>query len=157
MQTFEISIAEWHQLAAGGAAPALRVPLIGHSMQPLVRKMRDIVTILPVSRPLRKGDIVLFRRADGVYVVHRLIRIEKDAVQTLGDNCPRPDAPLPISEVLGIVTHVQRGKRTLHVDTPSWRWAGRLWSAILPVRNCYRSCRRFIARPIKRLLGRNEK
>lgn len=157
VQIREISIEQWRRLVADGAELAVHIPLNGVSMQPLVRRLRDRVTIIPIRRPLRKGDIVLFQRADGVYVVHRLIAIGEQTVQTLGDNCPSPDSPIPVSSVLGIVTYVQRGKRRLHVDSSAWRLAGRIWSAIRPIRKGLHICRRAAKRVGRKMLGRNRK
>lgn len=140
MQTRQISIDNWRQITADGMPLAVNIPLYGNSMLPLIRKQKDIVTILPVNRALRKGDIVLFQRADSTYVVHRIISVFDNFVQTLGDNAKTPDAPLTLDCIIGIVTHVHRGKRTIHVDTCLWRFIGRVWSFMLPIRNFVSVC-----------------
>lgn len=157
MQIREISIEEWRRLIGDGVKLAVNIPLNGNSMMPLVRRQRDRVTVVPVYRAPRRGDIVLFQRADGVFVVHRLLSIGEDTVRTLGDNCRAPDPPIPASSVLGIVTYVQRGKRMLHVDTALGRFAGRIWSVMLPVRNWTRACWRAVRRVGRVLLGRGGK
>ncbi len=103
-------------------------------MHPLIRKDRDHVTIAPLYRPLKAGDILLFFRADGKYVVHRLYRIQEDTVQTLGDGCLQPDAPIRMDSVWGIVTFLERGKIRCRLDSVTSRMAGRFWMAMLPVR-----------------------
>jgi hypothetical protein len=148
MQKIEISIDEWSNLIKEGATPLVRISLNGVSMQPLIRRQRDIVTIVPLFRELKIGDIVLFQRADGAYVVHRLQKKFTDSVQTLGDNCSFADSPISIHSVLGIITHVSRGKHTIHVDTPFARFLGRMWMCFRPIRNiakfCFRKLRRFV-------------
>lgn len=129
-----ISVEQWLTLTREGIDLPIHIPLYGHSMHPLIRRQKDIVTVRSLKRPLKKGDIVLFLRADGHYVVHRVHLLREDGVQTLGDHCSAPDAPIAASDVLGIVTHIRRGKLTFCVDTPVWRAAGRLWSAALPLR-----------------------
>ena len=133
-----ISVEMWHSLTREGTDLPVTIQLQGSSMHPLIRIRRDHVTIRPIRRLLIRGDIVLFRRPDGVYVVHRIWKILSGTVQTLGDNCDRPDAPIPCDQVLGLVTHVTRGKRTFCVDTPFWRFLGRRWSSLLPLRQVRR-------------------
>ncbi len=157
MQKMEISIEEWRRLTAEGGRISVHIPLNGVSMQPLVRRQRDIVTIIPATRKLIVGDIVLFQRSDGTYVVHRLQKIFGDSVQTLGDNCPFPDSPIPIYSVLGIITHVRRGKHTFCVDKPIWRFLGRCWMFLRPIRNVIRFCFSRLKRCVKLLIRRGRK
>ena len=133
-QTRDISVEEWRALIAEGFDLPIRIQLRGHSMHPLIRYQKDYVTIQAVSRPLRKGDIVLFQRADGQYVVHRIWKLNAQII-SFGDNCSAPDAPIPPERVLGLVTYVHRKHHTIHVDTPIWRMLGRIWSALRPLRN----------------------
>ena len=131
--TRTISVEMWHELTREGADMPVRIQLQGHSMRPLIRCRRDYVTIRPIRRELKRGDIVLFRRPDGIYVTHRLWKLRGDMVQTLGDNCLDPDNPVRRDAVLGLVTHVTRGTRTFCVDTPVWRFLGRCWSFLQPL------------------------
>ncbi|MBQ0059556.1 MAG: hypothetical protein KBS83_06330, partial [Lachnospiraceae bacterium] len=55
-----ISIEEWTAMAAQGIDIPVRIQLHGYSMQPLIRRMRDYVTIVPVDREMMVGDVVLF-------------------------------------------------------------------------------------------------
>lgn len=145
VNTREISIEAWHALTIEGIDLPVHIQLYGHSMHPLIRFRQDYVTIRPVSRSLLPGDIVLFQRGDGRYVVHRVWKLRRQTVQTLGDHCMAPDEPIPAADVLGLVTHIQRGAHTFCVDTPFWRAAGRLRSASMPLR---RAARRLL-RPVK--------
>lgn len=145
-QVRNIPIETWHELVSRDIDLSVNIQLYGNSMRPLIRYKRDLVTIRSVNRKLCSGDIVLFRRADGKYVVHRIIKCRGCWVQTLGDNCRTPDAPVTAENVIGLVTYVQRGKHRLHVDTSFGRIMGRVWSISLPVRNFVR---RFLG-PVKR-------
>ncbi len=75
-----LDIIEWLELCRSGACPPVKITLAGNSMRPLIRKDRDLVTIVPLSRSLKIGDVVLFSRFDGSYVVHRLYKINGDCV-----------------------------------------------------------------------------
>ena len=78
-----ISIEQWLELAKDGTEIPIQITLDGYSMQPFIRKGQDIVTILPVNRPLRWGEVVLLRRQDGTYIVHRICCVKDDMVQTV--------------------------------------------------------------------------
>lgn len=132
--TRAISIEAWRALTTEGIDLPVHIQLYGHSMHPLIRFRQDYVTIRPVRRALLPGDIVLFQREDGRYVVHRVWKLRGQTVQTLGDHCINPDEPIQAADVLGLVTHIQRGAHNFCVDTTFWRTAGRLWSASMPLR-----------------------
>lgn len=132
-----ISVETWHDLALVGGKIPVKITLAGDSMRPLIRRDKDKVTILPLSRPVKKGDIVLFAYPNGRYVVHRVWKCSEDRVITLGDHCTKPDAPLETQSIWGIVTKVERADRLLPVDTPLARGVGRVWMALLPLRKGY--------------------
>lgn len=150
MQTRSISIEAWRELCREGAAPPVTICLDGDSMRPLIRRGCDPVTIVPLRRPLRRGDVVLFTLGDGRYIVHRVRGLKEGRVQTLGDNCWNPDAWFPEEQVLGQAVRFVRSGRPHRLDTPLARAWGRCWMALHPVRRLYRRVRSMAAR----LLGR---
>ena len=50
----------------------------GGSMLPLLAGGRDRVTLGPVPERLRRGEVLLYHRADGSYVLHRLTGFGQD-------------------------------------------------------------------------------
>lgn len=132
-----ISVERWHALAREGIDLPMTIPLNGSSMQPLIRRNIDTVTILPLRRPVKSGDIVLFADPRGRYVVHRVCKRKSDLVITIGDHCQKPDPPLSENQVWGLVTNVHRNSRNIPVNTPIARSLGRIWMALLPLRRVY--------------------
>lgn len=65
-------------------------PLIGsgNSMRPFLKNENDILMMTSVKRKkLKVGDIVLYRRSNGQYVIHRLYKICTDGTFCfVGDN-----------------------------------------------------------------------
>ncbi len=59
-------------------------PVKGSSMRPLFKN--DYVVTLKKIDDYKIGDILFFRRDDGAFVLHRLIRIDKDALYIVGDH-----------------------------------------------------------------------
>lgn len=60
-------------------------PFKGISMLPLLKEGEDIVRIEP-SNDYQKYDVVLFKRDNNQYVLHRIIEIKKDKYHIKGDN-----------------------------------------------------------------------
>lgn len=147
-----LNIETWHELGKEGNMLPVTICLEGDSMRPLVRRGLDKVTILPVMRPLKKGDIVLFKGGYKRYVVHRMFKMRGTRVQTLGDNCYYPDPWMPVENVWGLVVKMERDGRTYRLDTRLSRAWGRIWMFFHPVRIFCRRCRNLAARIIKKIL-----
>ncbi len=134
-----ISIPEWHQLAARGAAPPVRIQLNGGSMAPLIRMNRDYVTIVQLEGIPAIGDIVLFYEPyTGRYIVHRVWNIQDGRILTWGDNCTKPDGWLPREAVWGKITRIERGKRTFYPNPEKglkwasfWHKTGRVYRFVM--------------------------
>ena len=141
---FDISIEEWHKLALEGAGLPITITLDGNSMRPLIRKGIDTVTIIPVYRKLKKGDIVIFARNDGAYVCHRVWKIKNETVVTIGDACYGFDTPLHISQVWGIVTKKEKNGKETKLDSALSRVWGRLWMSLRRLRIIRRDVKRFL-------------
>lgn len=114
-----------------GKKIALRVS--GKSMHPLMRGGDPIQIEKCDPKELFIGDIITFKK-DGLYVTHRVLWLTKKGngirLITKGDNEINTDPPvLPLS-VLGKVAFIERGNRTLRLNTPFWRSMNRLLGVI---------------------------
>lgn len=149
-----ISVAQWHELTLGGENIPVTLMLDGESMRPLIRKQKDYITVIPVYRKLKKGDIVLFVRRDGAYVVHRVNKIKDETVITIGDNCVVFDAEIPVSDVWGIVVKEERNGKTISLDSALSRAFGIARMLTRPLRSFWIKAKRYGVRLIRRLEGR---
>ena len=85
----------------------------GTSMLPLLRQGVDSVALVEPER-LKKGDICLFRRADGAFVLHRLVGIQKDGrLSFRGDNQAVTETDVDPSRVIAVASRVFRGERAV--------------------------------------------
>lgn len=149
-ETRLLTIPQWRELAQNGTVLPMRIPLDGDSMRPLIRRGKDMVTFVPLDRPLKRGDVALFEAPAGRYVAHRVYRLEENRVQTLGDHCWNPDPWMPVSAVLGLATQVEREKRTIPLVCPFMRALGRIWMALLPLRRGYWKSRALAGRALRK-------
>ena len=146
-----LTIAQWRALAQDGTPIPVTIPLDGVSMQPLIRRNRDLVTIIPLARDPLPGDVVLFEQPAGRFVCHRVRQVHGSRIQTLGDNCWYPDAWMDRSQVLGLAISVERGSRTISLDTDRSRAFGRAWMVAHPVRIAWRRFRSLGGRVLRKL------
>lgn len=64
----------------------VRMYPMGSSMLPLLVGGRDSVLLSPKCHPLKKNDIALYKRPNGQYVLHRVVRVYRDGYDFCGDN-----------------------------------------------------------------------
>ena len=149
-----LTVEQWRQLTLEGAWIPVRIQLNGSSMQPLIRKLRDYVTVEPVKRKLKLGDVVLFADDAGRYVVHRVWKLEADRVITLGDNCRNPALPLAYGQIWGLVTKLERGSIRVNLDSGASRLLGRVWMGLFPIRCLFYNIRACAGRIYRTMKGR---
>lgn len=97
----------------------------GDSMHPVIRE-EDSVHVEP-SREVRLGDVVLTLAHRGL-TAHRVIAHHGHTIVTRGDNTLEADAPVPLAQVLGKVTWVERDGERRHVarEYVFMRWLRRV-------------------------------
>ncbi len=103
----------------GGAVGWLTVT--GSSMHPTLRHGADRVGL--VQELPRRGDVVLYRRQTGAYILHRIVRISHGAYLCAGDNEWKLERVAP-GQVLGRVCLLERSG----AQKPfTWGIGARLW------------------------------
>lgn len=122
----------------------------GVSMLPMLRQGVDSVILAPLSGPLKKYDLPLYRRGDGKYILHRIIRVGK-TYTCMGDNQFTPEPGVTRDQMIAVVTAFCRDGRQISVTDPGYRLYCRLWRYSWPARWCWRQCRRFLQRCRRRL------
>ncbi len=110
------------------------LPITGTSMLPLLKERRDSVSIKQPQFPLKKGDLPLYRRADGAFVLHRVVGLDEGGYIMSGDN--QIEAEYGISEdmIIGVVAKIERNGRLISVSSPFHRLYVSLWTALFKVR-----------------------
>lgn len=106
----------------------------GTSMMPLLRENRDLMVIRKRGAGrFHKYDAVLFRRENGEYVLHRILRVNPDSYWIVGDNCASGEI-VGEEQVLGILTEIVRDGKTIPVASSGYRAFVRVWCALFPLR-----------------------
>ena len=105
----------------------------GMSMYPLFKDKRDTV-ILEKAENIKKYDIVLHERSEGVYILHRVIKKKGDVLTIAGDFEIEKEYPVSTSQVIARVTGFSRRGVQHDADELFYKIYERIWVAIFPVR-----------------------
>lgn len=109
----------------------------GYSMYPLLVPGRDEVILSPLpDRPLRRGEVALYRRDTGILVLHRICRCKEDGYYMVGDNQVQVEGPLRKEQVIGIMSGFVRKGKLFSSDDLWYRILSCIWLVMRPVRRC---------------------
>ena len=94
----------------------------GTSMMPLLRQGRDSVALVAAHAPFSRGDILLYRRQNGQYVLHRLIDVEGDgSLVFCGDNQSAMEKGITPDAVLARVNALWRDDQRIELSSRRYR------------------------------------
>ena len=135
------------RLAAG---QKVRFSPRGISMLPMLRQGIDTVTLSPLPEKLKKYDLPLYRRADGKYILHRIVEAG-DTYTCIGDNQFVYETGLYHGQMIALVTSFTRGGKEYSVT--DWRYLlyCRFWHHSRPARRFLRRARSWLGRQIKQI------
>lgn len=123
----------------------VKITVTGSSMSPFLRDGVDHVELTPVDfETLRRGDIVLARRKDGEYVLHRVVRIRNNMFFLVGDAQVVQEGPLGKEQLLARVGKVHRGSLEINSSNPLWRALSCCWFYSLFARRVIIAMKRLI-------------
>lgn len=113
------------------------VPLIitGSSMMPFLVHGRDTVYLSKITGPLKKGDMILYRRGPGVYILHRICRVKDGAYDLVGDGQYAVESDISHGQVIAVVKAVQRNGKTIQPGDLCWEFFAHVWPALRPFRS----------------------
>lgn len=111
---------------------------VGRSMRPFLRSGEDLMRIeARGAGRLKAGDVVLYRRKSGRYVLHRIVKVRKGDYVLCGDNCWQLEPGILDDQILGMLTCVIRNGQQMDVSAFSYRLKVNLWWAVYPFRAAY--------------------
>lgn len=110
------------------------VPVSGFSMNPFLANERDQVFFQYPDRPLKRGDIVFFKRNNGQYVLHRIWKAAPEGYYIVGDAQTQIEGPIDGDQVFGLVTQVRRKGKLIGPRNFWWQFFAKVWIRMVPVR-----------------------
>lgn len=113
----------------------LRIRPDGYSMYPMLVPGRDEAVIHKAGNgTARRGDVVLYRRVNGMLVLHRLHHRGKDGVYMVGDNQIKIEGPVSEKQVIGILDGFIRNGKYISTDNFLYKVLSGAWLFMRPFR-----------------------
>ena len=113
---------------------------VGDSMMPLLRQGKDLLIIerpkewdVPYEgsedtvRKLKRLDVPLYKRDNGAYVLHRVLKVRKKDYVICGDNRYHREYGISDRHVIGVLTGVVRGGREISVHDKMYLFYVHMW------------------------------
>ena len=108
---------------------------VGDSMMPLLRENRDLMVITRKNPGrMKKYDAILYRRPDGKYIMHRILKVRKDDYILCGDNRWQRETGVKDDWILGVLTAVIRDGKEISVEDWRYRLYVHLWCDFFYIR-----------------------
>ena len=94
----------------------------GVSMLPMLVPERDSVFLKAAPDALKKYDLPLYRRENGQFVLHRVVRVLKNGTYVMcGDNQFSREDGVKNSQIIGVVTRFVRDGREISCKNLRYR------------------------------------
>ncbi len=113
---------------------AVPVPVAGNSMVPFLHHGDTVYLDVP-QRPLKRGDIVLYTRNSGRYILHRIYKVCRDGSYIMVGDAQQELERIPRREQIhAIVTSAQHKGKPLHPKSLRWWVYKHIWLRLVPLR-----------------------
>lgn len=130
----------------------LRIKPEGYSMYPMFVPGRDEAFIRGKGHShARRGDVVLYRRKDGMLVLHRLQCRRKEGLYMVGDNQVKTEGPVSEGQVIGILDGFIRNGKYISTGNILYKALSGIWLCMRP----FRRPLQLLAAWIKRIVFKN--
>ncbi len=135
------------QLSQGGCA---NLVVTGSSMLPMLHHRKDQVLLEPVTGEIKKGALLLYRRREGKYILHRVLRVKGQTLICCGDNQWEKET-VQTDQVIAQVSAFTRNGKQYRINNKGYRLYVWLWVGLHPVRRAILPLRRFAGRLRRRM------
>ena len=109
----------------------------GISMQPMLFEDRDTIVLEKVNRKLKKYDLPFYRRNDGTFVLHRVIKVLKNSeldeeYVICGDNQFVKEYGVKNENIVAVLTEFTRKGKKYTIESKSYKlycfiWVNSMW------------------------------
>lgn len=133
-------------VSTGGSA---EITVTGNSMWPMLLHKVSKVRVARVHE-LKVGDIPLYKRDSGEYILHRIVGMDDAGYICSGDHQWQLERGIREDQIICVVTHFQRQKKWTSCESRLYKSYIRIWGLLRPARHVKDA----LVRRIKRLLSR---
>jgi hypothetical protein len=123
------------------------LPLLVQGKDSVVLKRKEAI-------PAQKHDIAFYRRENGAFVLHRVMKIESDGTYTMcGDNQFALEKGIRAEQIIGCVSEIYKGSKPIGLASLRYRIYVRFWTC-MPYRRMIRFPKRFLYAIKQKLFGK---
>lgn len=131
----EVLLEEYRRLLQeDDAIEALPLVISGSSMNPFLIHDRDTIFLSRLTRPVRRGDALLYRRRNGAYVFHRVYKVTPEGFTMVGDAQTVLEPGIQPDQIIAIMTRAVRKGKTLQPGDFWWEFFEKVWIRMIPLR-----------------------
>jgi len=103
----------------------------GRSMLPLIVQDEDSVILKRQDGPLKRNDIAFYQRKNGQFVLHRVVKRERDGSYVMcGDNQINLERGIEDSQIIGIMTSLYKKEKLFDQNSFSHKLYRTFWCCI---------------------------
>lgn len=119
---------------------AVNLKIAGWSMSPMLLPERDSLVLASTREKLKRGDVVLYQRDCGKYIVHRIYKINQERFFMIGDGETKIEGPLKRDQIFASAIGAYRKDRYLDFNSFRWKAFTQVWLLVRPFRSVIRRC-----------------
>lgn len=139
------------QLSHDGVA---NLTVTGSSMMPMLHNRRDTVVLSRLDGVPQRGDVILYQRENGSYILHRVVKTPQGGICVCcGDN-QWGEEIVPVEQIVAVVTGFRRNGKKYALTHKGYRAYVRLWVGLFPLRKPMILARRLLGCLRRMLLRR---
>lgn len=130
----EVLLEEYRRLLEDETIDALPLVISGNSMSPFLIHGRDTIYLSRLTRPVRRGDALLYQRHSGSYVFHRVYKVTPEGFTMVGDAQTVLEPGIRQDQVIAIMTRAVRKGKVLEPGCFWWEFFEKVWIRMIPLR-----------------------
>lgn len=130
----EILLEEYRNLLEDESIEALPLLISGNSMSPFLVHGRDTVYLSRLTGPVKRGDVLLYKRDSGAYILHRVYKVEADSCIMVGDAQTELERGIRTDQVIAVMSSALRKGKIQKPGSLWWEFFSKLWIRIVPLR-----------------------
>lgn len=103
---------------------------VGTSMWPMLRSRRDTVLLTKPRGRLKKYDLPVYKRDDGMLVMHRVMEVHSDSYTMCGDHQTVLEHGVREDQIIAVVKGFYRDEKYVASDNKLYLMYCRFWCSL---------------------------
>ena len=145
----DVLLEEYRELLKDESVEALPLVISGNSMSPFLIHGRDTIYLSRLTRPVKRGDVLLYQRYSGAYILHRVYKIESDSFTMVGDAQTELEPGIRPEQVIAIMSSAERKGKKQAPGSFWWEFFEKVWIRMVPLRPIVRKVYTAVSRLLK--------